>query len=95
MVSIVQKQNSFIGGLLTEERHGRTDKPMYYHTLRRANNIVIGGQGGFRRRQGTSLVGEIAHLLDAISVGCTRGIFLTISRPRHPSEPGMRMCHSR
>jgi hypothetical protein len=71
MVSIVQKQNSFIGGLLTEEAYGRSDKPTYYHSLRRANNIVIDGHGGFRRRPGTSLVGEIAHPLSPISVGYT------------------------
>ena len=71
MASIIQKQNSFIGGLLTEEGHERSDKPMYYHSLRRANNIVIGAQGGFRRRPGTSYVGEIAHLLDPLSVGYT------------------------
>jgi hypothetical protein len=71
MASLVQKQNSFIGGLLTEEAHERSDKPMYYHSLRVANNIVIRAHGGFRRRPGTSFICEIAHPLDAISVGYT------------------------
>jgi hypothetical protein len=69
MVSMIQKQNSFIGGLLTEEAHERSDKPAYYHSLRRADNIVIDGHGWFRRRQGTSFIGEIAHRLNLITVG--------------------------
>lgn len=69
MPEVILQQNSFIGGLVSEEGLERSDKAAYYHSMMEADNVSVVAQGGIQRRPGTLFIGYLPRTMAPISTG--------------------------